>query len=169
MTGCRAYECSGLVPACWWVGKTPRANRLERALQNGTYQHQCPCGRMSSPKWLLPRSLGGYQIHEWIWPRLFQITTSVLELGACELLYCALKDQNPCFPQPSGSPIHRDCGPPGSSIHRVFQARILEWVATPFSRRSSWPRDWTPVFCIAGRLFTILATRKVPIHKPFRD
>ena len=44
-----------------------------------------------------------------------------------------------------------DCSPPGSSVHRILQARILEWVAIPFPRGSSWPRDWPPVFCIAGR------------------
>ena len=37
----------------------------------------------------------------------------------------------------------------------IFQARILEWVATPSSRESSRPRDQTPVSCIAGRLFTV--------------
>ena len=36
-----------------------------------------------------------------------------------------------------------DCGPPGSSAHGTLQARILEWVAIPFSRGSSWPRDRT--------------------------
>ena len=36
-----------------------------------------------------------------------------------------------------------DCSLRGSSVHGVFQARILEWVAIFFSRRSSWPRDWT--------------------------
>ena len=36
-----------------------------------------------------------------------------------------------------------DCSPKGCSVHGVFQARILEWVATPFSKRSSWLRDWT--------------------------
>ena len=35
----------------------------------------------------------------------------------------------------------RDCSPPGSSVHGILQARILEWVATPFSRGSSKPRD----------------------------
>ena len=34
-----------------------------------------------------------------------------------------------------------ECGPPGSSVHRILQARILEWVAIPFSRGSSEPRD----------------------------
>ena len=46
-----------------------------------------------------------------------------------------------------------DCNPPGSSVLGVFQARIMEWVATPFSRGSSRPRDGTPVSCIAGRFF----------------
>ena len=36
-----------------------------------------------------------------------------------------------------------DCSPPGSSVHRIFQSRILEWVAIAFSRRYSQPRDWT--------------------------
>ena len=36
-----------------------------------------------------------------------------------------------------------DCSPPGSSVHGVSQARVLEWVTISFSRRSSWPRDWT--------------------------
>ena len=43
-----------------------------------------------------------------------------------------------------------DCSLPGSSVHRIFQARVLEWVAIPFSRGSSKPRDWTQVSCIAG-------------------
>ena len=44
-----------------------------------------------------------------------------------------------------------DCSLPGSSVHGIFQARILEWVAISFSRRSSQPRDWTQVSCIVGR------------------
>ena len=43
-----------------------------------------------------------------------------------------------------------DCSLPGSSVHRIFQARILEWVAISFSRRSSQPRDWTLVSSIVG-------------------
>ena len=39
--------------------------------------------------------------------------------------------------------------PPGSSVHEIFQARILEWVAISFSRGSSWPRDWTYISCIS--------------------
>ena len=53
-----------------------------------------------------------------------------------------------------------DCSLPGSSAHGILQARILEWIAIPFSRGSSWPRDRTWVSCIAGRCFTIWATRE---------
>ena len=71
-----------------------------------------------------------------------------------------------------------DCSPPGPSIRGILQARILEWVAVPFPRGSSWPRDriwaciWTKIIiyskrctfpqvsCIAGRFFTTWLTRK---------
>ena len=56
-----------------------------------------------------------------------------------------------------------DCSPPGSSVHGILQARILEWVAISFSRRSSWPRDRTQVSHIAGRRFNLWATREAPI------
>ena len=47
-----------------------------------------------------------------------------------------------------------DCSPPGSFVHGIPQARILEWVVMPSSRGYSWPRDWTQVSCITGRFFT---------------
>ena len=53
-----------------------------------------------------------------------------------------------------------DCSPPGSSVHRILQARILEQVAIPFSKGSTWPRDWTQVSCTADRFFTIWAARE---------
>ena len=55
-----------------------------------------------------------------------------------------------------------DSGPPGSSVHGILQARTLVWVAIPFSRGSSQPRDWTRVFHITGRFFTVWATREAP-------
>ena len=56
---------------------------------------------------------------------------------------------------------HMGCSLSGSSIHGIFQTRILEWVAISFSRGSSHPSDQTQVSCIAGRCFTIWATREV--------
>ena len=40
-----------------------------------------------------------------------------------------------------------DCSPPGSSVHRILQARILDWVAMPSSKKSSWPRNWNHISC----------------------
>ena len=49
------------------------------------------------------------------------------------------------------------------TVHGILQARILEWVAFPFSRGSSQPRDQTQVSCIAGRFFTSWATREAQV------
>ena len=51
--------------------------------------------------------------------------------------------------------------PPGSSVHGIFQARILKWVVIPFFKGSSQFRDQNQVSRIAGRFFTIWATREV--------
>ena len=69
------------------------------------------------------------------------------------------------LPDPGSEPVHaqllqscltlcdpKDCSLPGSSVHEILQARILEWVAIPFFRGSTWPRDRTWVSCIAGSL-----------------
>ena len=58
-----------------------------------------------------------------------------------------------------------DCSPPGFSVHGILQARILEWVAVPSIRWSSWPRDQTQVSCIScitGGFFTAKPPGKPP-------
>ena len=72
------------------------------------------------------------------------IARNVLSLQSCPTL---------CDPM--------DCSSPGSFVHGILQARLLEWVATDSSRGSSWPRNRTCVSytsCMAGRFFTICAT-----------
>ena len=65
-----------------------------------------------------------------------------------------------------------NCSPAGSSIHRILQARIPEWVAMPSSRESSWPRDRTYVSLkapvLAGGFFTTRTTWEthITIIKP---
>ena len=54
-----------------------------------------------------------------------------------------------------------DCSLPSSSVHGIFQAIVLEWIAISFSRESSRPRDRTQVSRIVGRCFTVWATREV--------
>ena len=53
-----------------------------------------------------------------------------------------------------------DCSLPGSSLHGILQARVLEWVAISFSTGSSQPRVQTQVSCIPGRRFNLWATRR---------
>ena len=62
-----------------------------------------------------------------------------------------------------------DCSLPGSLVHEIFQARILELVAISFSRGSSQPRDQTWVSCMAGGVFTIWGTREVWCGSPKGD
>ena len=57
-----------------------------------------------------------------------------------------------------------DCSPPGSSVHGIHQARILEWDAILFSRGSSQARDRTQVSSIAGRFFIVWATKKASLY-----
>ena len=59
-----------------------------------------------------------------------------------------------------------DCSWPGSSIHGILQARILEYVYISFFRGSFQPRDQTWVSCIADRLLTVWATREVITQNP---
>ena len=74
---------------------------------------------------------------------LFEVKVKVLVAHLCLTLYDPM-----------------DCSLPGSSIHGILQARILEWVAIPFSRASAQPRDQTQVSRIAGGFFTSCDTRE---------
>ena len=56
-----------------------------------------------------------------------------------------------------------DCSPPGSSVHRILQSKIPEWITIPFSRGYFHPRHWTWSFCIAGRYFIIWGTKEAHI------
>ena len=58
-----------------------------------------------------------------------------------------------------------DCSPPGSSVHGISQARVLEWVAISFSRGSFWSRDWTQVSCSGRQILYHWATREAPVKQ----
>ena len=57
-----------------------------------------------------------------------------------------------------------DCGLPGSSVHGILQARILEWVAISSPRASPWSRDWTCISCMVGGFFTSQSAGKPLTH-----
>ena len=75
--------------------------------------------------------------------QVWKVKLKVLAAQSCQTLYKST-----------------DSSLPGSSVHGILKARILEWVATSFSRGFSWSRDWTWVSCIAGRFFTNWTTRE---------
>ena len=89
--------------------------------------------------------INNYLKYKWIAGRFFTIRATreaLLVIQLCLILHKSM-----------------DCSPPCSSVHGILQARILEWVAIPFSRGSSQCRDRTCISCITGRLFTAWATR----------
>ena len=81
-------------------------------------------------------------------------------LNQYHIIYCC--ESSSCSVTSDSWQPH-DCSLLGSSVHGNLQARILEWLAIPFSRGSSWLRDWTRVSCIAGRFFTVWATREAQL------
>ena len=80
---------------------------------------------------------------------------------SCEVKWSELAQSCPTLCDPM------DSSPPGSSIHGILQARILEWVAISFSRGTSRPRDRTRVSHLACRGFTLWATGEAPaLYRP---
>ena len=58
------------------------------------------------------------------------------------------------------SVVYDSLWPMDYTVHGILQAKIMEWIAFPFSRGSSQPSDWTQVSCIAGGFFNSWATRE---------
>ena len=106
-----------------------------------SYPWMCPCrcGSPSTPAFISPYPTVATLLC--LIPLLLQDSCLVAKLS-----------QTLCIPM--------DCSLPGSSIHGILQARVLEWIAIPFSRGSSTSRDRTQVFCIAGKFFTAESPRK---------
>ena len=101
--------------------------------------HSGFCGTLGRGKWVqeFRNELKIWEFVLWMQPLLlFLATKSFLTLQPHELY-----------------------SPPGSSVHGMFQARILEWVAVSFSRGSSWPRDWTCISCTGSPILYCWATR----------
>ena len=91
----------------------------------------------------------GMKAYLWCWKLIFHSIHGIVCVCVC-VCVCVLVTQ--LCPTLCNT---MDCSSPGSSIHGITQARILEWVATPFSRGSSQPRDHTQVSRTGGKFFTI--------------
>ena len=97
-----------------------------------------------------------HHFHIYILALLIYYTLVVICFVLC-VIYLEVAQSCPTLWDPT------DCSLPDSSVHTIFQARVLEWVAISFCRRSSQPRDWTWASCIAGRWFTVWATREATV------
>ena len=128
---------------CGW-GKSPRVGN------GNSLQHSCLENSMDRGAW---------------WTTVHSVTKSQTWLGSWTTTTYDL------YPNRGGlvaqscptlcNPV--DCSLPGSSVHGVSQARILELVVIFFSRASSQTRDWTWVSCIVGRFFTNWDIREAPV------
>ena len=103
-----------------------------------------------------------FYVSKWCWSNAISVLFLMEKLpkaktGCCtySLVLVAQSCLTLCVPM--------DCSPPGSSVHGILLVRILERIAMPPSKISSWPRDRTWVSCIAGRLFTVWATREAVV------
>ena len=107
-------------------------------------------------------------------PRLWSTGSMLVAHGLSCLKACGIGTHVSCiakwnevaqsYPTPC-DPM--DCSLPDSSVHGIFQARVLEWVTISFSRGSSQPRDWTRVSSTTGRRFTVWATREAALQSGF--
>ena len=94
------------------------------------------------------------------WLNLLAVQGTLKLLQLLFTLLCCTKSPQSCLTLC----IPMDSSPPGSSVHGILQARVLEWVAISFFRRSSQPGDWTPVSHIADSFFTFQPPGKVKIQ-----
>ena len=120
-----------------------------------------------------------YKISWWLFPLAYTLFLKNLVLhweslsSSCSAfrvrLCLCLNDELKVIPVKSEVKVSQSCPTlcdlmdyslPASSVSGILQTSILEWVIVLFSRGSSQPRDWTQVSCIAGRLFTIWATKE---------
>ena len=106
----------------------------------------------------------------WFFPQCVTGKGKVLNNSHCHCLIDHLLYSR-CYPSEWVSEVAQSCPTlwdpvdlPGSSVHGILQARILEWVAISFSKGSSQPRDRTQVSHTAGRRFNLWATREALIY-----
>ena len=96
-----------------------------------------------------PPALGAWSLSPWTTREVPKRNHSLKTFRCCLITQLRLTLCDP-----------KDCSPPGSFVHGIFQARILEWVAISFSRGSSWARDQIQVSCVGKWILNHWATRE---------
>ena len=167
-------SCLGFLLA-WWLGsRTSLPKELGASCDAAMtppwkYQQNFRPTLWVRPSWRPAQFQGERRQEEIVWPSLENIIHSIYafvsSFTAClrttgtwsyslhSLSFLKVKVAQSCLTL---------CDPIDYTVHGILQARILEWVAVPFSKGSSQPRDRTQVSHIAGRFFTSWATREAP-------
>ena len=138
-------------------GSIPGLGRSPGGGHGNPLQYSCPENPMDRGAGHV-QSVGLQRVgHDWATELTEKFTTRCKELSLPQPLSPGVKilhNYNSCDPM--------NCSPPGSSVHGIFWARILKWVAIPLSRGSSLLNDQTRVSHTAGRFFTIWPTPGKP-------
>ena len=134
----------GLICGAWWISVFGQVAVGLKTLTNDSDMY---LGLRTTVQQVSDLSPSSFWSNGWIHGRLSKLMGNAISLWSkVKLLSCVWLCKS------------MDCSLPGSSVHGIFQARILEWVAISFSRGSSWPRDQTQVSLTAGRFFTSWAS-----------
>ena len=148
-----------------WKIKNNSIKQWQRSLTGQAY-----LGRVNLQESLKSNKLGRFpplKVMNLSWLLTYTVTDFLIYLGEkyiirlLNLIFCCLKITSFKVKVKSLSRLcdPKVCSLPGFSVHRILQARVLEWVAISFSRGSSWCRNQTQVSHIACRRFTLWATR----------
>ena len=139
--------------AGWETGHGAQKGLWSHAWSQPSQSWYSSCQRGQEGAWAL-RALGCEKVER---PRWAGATTcGYYQKPQNHILWCERKVSVSCSVVSESTRPH-GLYPPGSSVHGILQARILEWHAIPFSRGSSQLRDWILVSCTAGGFFTIWA------------
>ena len=131
-----------------WLGQFTHS-----VMSNSFWPHGLQHTRLSSPP---PTPRGCSNSSPSSWRCHPTISSSVVPFSSCgSVKWSEVAQLCPTLFDPM------DSSRPGSSVHGIFQATVLEWIAISFSRGSSQPRDQTRVSCIVDRSFTVWATREI--------
>ena len=103
---------------------------------------------------------GDLQIGIWPWVSLYQKRLRPFSFRKKNPIEIISESESVRCSVMSSSLRPMDCSLPGFSVHGILQARLLEWLAIPFSRGSSQPWDWTQTSCTEGSFYTIWTTRE---------
>ena len=141
------YPRCSLPRGVWLASLVVEKTQCHNLLFLLSFSWRLPSGPLSSPR-VYPQATRA--------PRVLQLSIWWPWWGPESEMWVKVLDAQSCLTL--CDPMH--CSPPGSSVHGILQGRILGWVAMPFSRGSSQPRDQTQVSWIVGRFFTIWAIRE---------